>query len=193
MLQNQNQNSYPNRNTKSCCSFSLSLFLFIFGLPLLIIGIVFTAISSDIDESMTAEVTGQIINLLPTDDDTYKFEVSYIVDGKEYVIKSNFSTDLEKKGDKVQIRYNPDDPSDSAIIMPRFFQIVGKVLLYTGAVLILVSLTIVVLTLVSIKKAKSRPADNVADFTPERVEKGTDVYDSYTDQNGKDIDPWDIE
>lgn len=191
MLQNQNQNLYPNRNTKSCCSFSLSLFLFIFGLPLLIIGIVFTTIISNPDKSMTAEVTGQVSNLLPDEDTSTKFEVSYIVDGKEYVKKSNFSTDLVDKGDEVQIRYNPDDPSESAIIFPKAVQILSKSLLYGGAVFVLASLIIVVLTLVSINKSKSRSADNVADFAPERVEQDSGC-DSYTDQNGKDIDPWEI-
>lgn len=61
----------------------------------------------------------------------YYFYVRYIVDGKEYSIKSKYTSSYRRIGSKVIVRYNSEDPED-AVIVDKMIIIFGLIFIVIG-------------------------------------------------------------
>lgn len=61
----------------------------------------------------------------------YYFYVRYIVDGKEYSIKSKYTSSYRRIGSKVIVRYNSENPED-AVIVDKLIIIFGLIFIGIG-------------------------------------------------------------
>ncbi len=73
-----------------------------------------------------------------SDDGTnmYYYYVRYIVDGKEYLLKSNFTSSYRRIGSKVIVRYNSENPEE-AVIVDMFVVIFAIVFIVIGICLLI--------------------------------------------------------
>lgn len=61
----------------------------------------------------------------------YYFYVRYIVDGKEYSIRSKYTSSYRRIGSKVIVRYNSEDPEE-AVIVDKMIIIFGLIFIVFG-------------------------------------------------------------
>lgn len=123
--------------------------LLLFALIYIIAGILSYIYISNKNASCTVETTGIVAINSKTKTRTRNktttktnFVVSYEVDGKTYQGKYSGNTSKYEKGDKVEIKYNPDQPDIFILKNDRLPQLIILIFIGIGVIVFIISIIV---------------------------------------------------
>lgn len=85
------------------------------------------------DKTLTGQTQGEIYNLVDADNKTYGL-VKYTVDGKDYSVRTTWSSDTMLVGDNLAVHFNPQKPQRSSVEPPKVIGLIVRVFLYIGII-----------------------------------------------------------